>query len=115
MDNFLRHYLIAALWSSNDVDETPLDKNYGIEDVSEAAIEESKKDIAKFKELAGSILDDLDEDQVAHDVWLTRNRHGAGHWDRGYEKSISDKLTTISHQLGEKTMYVGDDGKIYIS
>ena len=27
-------------------------------------------------------LDDLDPVQVGHDLWLTRNHHGTGFWDR---------------------------------
>ena len=57
----------------------------------------------------------IDMEQVAHDFWLTRNRHGAGFWDGDYEEEAGKKLTEIAHSFGEVHPYVGDDGKIYIS
>lgn len=55
--------------------------------------------------------------QVAHDLWLTRNGHGAGFWDDpeyygGQENA--DMLSKIATEMGEQHAYVGDDGKIYI-
>jgi hypothetical protein len=50
---------------------------------------------------------------VGHDLWLTRNGHGAGFWDRGLG-DVGDKLTAIAKRMGSKSLYVGDDGKIYI-
>jgi len=40
--------------------------------------------------------------QLGHDLWLTRNRHGAGFWDRPdiYEDK-ADKLTEFAVSLGE--------------
>ena len=117
MTNDLIQYLETALWSSTDfsdgTDGEPLDNNYGIDDLDPKFIEQSKEDLCKFREMAGELLDDLDSEQVAHDFWLTRNRHGAGFWDGDYEKSVGDKLTEISHTFGEVNLYVGDDGKIY--
>lgn len=59
-------------------------------------------------------------DQLGHDLWLTRNRHGAGFWDR-YSKwgedreayRIGEVLTTLAHDIGEQYAYVGDDNMIY--
>ena len=47
-----------------------------------------------------------------HDFWLTRNRHGAGFWDRGLE-FVGINLTDAAHAWGEFNLYVGDDGLIY--
>ena len=113
----LRQYMETALWSSTDEsDESggePMDKNYDIYDISEESIVEAKKDIKKFVDKAGSLLDDVDPEQAGHDFWLTRNHHGAGFWDGDYPEDIGDKLTKLSHEFGEKWPYVGDDGKIY--
>lgn len=113
MNEILKHYLIAMLWAETDSDGNPLDENYEISDVSEEAIQASQKDIDTFLKEAGDLVDGLDITYVAHDVWLTRNRHGAGFWDRGYG-ATGDKLTEIAHKLGEVHPYVGDDGKIYL-
>jgi hypothetical protein len=37
--------------------------------------------------------------QAGHDFLLTRNRHGAGFWDRGLG-DIGDKLTEAAHAYG---------------
>ena len=50
--------------------------------------------------------------QNGHDFWPTRNRHGAGFWDRGYG-DIGGALTRAAHSFGEFSLYVGDDGLIY--
>jgi hypothetical protein len=38
--------------------------------------------------------------QIGHDFWLTRNRHGAGFWDRGLGER-GQYLTDASHPYGE--------------
>jgi len=114
MDSFVQQYLETALWSSTDDNEEPLDKNYSISDVAEEAVQKAIEDCNAFREAAGEIISEYDETQVAHDFWLTRNRHGAGFWDGDYEESDGENLTKIAHEFGEVDPYVGDDGKIYI-
>lgn len=46
------------------------------------------------------------------DLYLTRNRHGAGFWDGGYPDEIGRKLTDIAHGLGEVWAYKAH-GRIY--
>lgn len=46
------------------------------------------------------VFDGMDPAQVGHDFWLTRNRHGAGFWDRGLGER-GDYLTAMSHPYGE--------------
>ena len=54
------------------------------------------------------------DNQAGIDLWLTRNRHGAGFWDRGLG-DIGTKLTEIAHSLKESDAYEGDDGKLYLT
>jgi len=56
----------------------------------------------------------LDPGQLGHDLWLTRNHHGAGFWDRGLGK-LGDDLTLLAHSLGESELYVGDDDKLHLT
>ena len=55
---------------------------------------------------------------VGMDLWLTRNGHGAGFWDRklgsynGY--NIGDCLSEACKMLGESYLYEGDDGLLYL-
>jgi len=55
---------------------------------------------------------------VGHDLWLTRNGHGAGFWGRklgsfgGYD--IGDCLSEACKMSGESYLYEGDDGLLYL-
>ena len=120
MTDFLNAYLVTALWSSIDDKENPFDDNYSIDDFSEKALKQADKDcdlfIEKVREL--SLLDKiyiglLDETDIAHDFWLTRQGHGAGFWDGDYPDEIGDKLTEIANDFRELYIYVGDDGQLY--
>lgn len=51
-------------------------------------------------------------DSFGHDLWLTRNRHGAGFWDRG-QGVIWAALSDIARYMGGQTLVQGDDGFIY--
>ena len=113
LDEFERAYLEAALWSSTGDDDEPLDKNHSIEDIAPESIAQAKKDCTKFQLRAESFLVGVDEAQAGHDFWLTRNRHGAGFWDRGHPGKDGERLTNIAHQFKELNPIVGDDGKIY--
>lgn len=57
---------------------------------------------------------DYNYEQAGHDFWLTRNGHGAGFWDRGLDV-LGAKLTTLSKDVGEFEVYLGDDGRVYPS
>lgn len=113
-DKFLNSYIETALWSSTDDDDEPMNKNYDKSDIAPEALRKMEQDCEKFKHEASKEMEDLDDKQVGHDFWLTRNRHGAGFWDGDYEKEVGDKLTKISHSFGEQDLYVGDDGKLYV-
>lgn len=40
---------------------------------------------------------------MGHDLWLTRQHHGTGFWDRDELKAngLGDKLTEVAHAMGE--------------
>lgn len=111
MNSFVRQYLETALWCSNDHNDNPLDKNYSIEDCSTEMIKQAEEDCAEF--LKNADFDGLDMARLAHDFWLTRNRHGAGFWDGDYPEPEATVLTELSHRFGECWLYVGDDDLIY--
>lgn len=114
LSKFELSYIETALWSSIDDDGTPMDEKYSIDDFSDETIDRIRTDCTEFQNQVGELTDDLSDSQVAHDFWLTRNRHGAGFWDGDYEKDTGEKLTKLSHKFGECGLYVGDDGKLYI-
>jgi hypothetical protein len=51
-------------------------------------------------------------DQVGEDFSLTRNRHGAGFWDRGLGELGTD-LSEMSRPFGSVIFELADDGKIH--
>jgi len=118
-EEFLEAYVEAALWSSTDEsDESggePLDANYSADDIAPEAQKQMKADCEKFIKESGELLEDADMSDAGHDFWLTRNRHGAGFWDGDWPEEAGKALTELSHKFGEQDMYVGDDGKIYVS
>ena len=57
-------------------------------------------------------------EDCGHDFWLTRNRHGAGFWDRKHispeADAALDRLTEASHSYGEATLVQGHDMKVSV-
>lgn len=112
----VRAYIECALWASVDDDGEPLDRSYGADDIEPGTIASMSGDVAAFLgaiESAGVDRSEWSDDQLGHDLWLTRNGHGAGFWDRGHGEP-GDALTELAHALGESRLYVGDDGRLYV-
>jgi hypothetical protein len=116
LDAFTRGYVESALWSSSDQGGEPLDKNYDIDDITPEALATMAKDFANFQEASKELLEqsELTDDEAGHDFWLTRNGHGVGFWDRGLGE-IGDKLSEACKPYGTSDLYVGDDGRLYVS
>lgn len=118
-EKFLAAYLECALWSSTDnADDSggsPLDDNYGPEDLSDEALEQCRKDCADFLEAEAADLEEagITLEQAGHDFWLTRNGHGAGFWDRGLG-AVGERLSKACKPYGSVYLYVGNDGRIHI-
>ena len=115
MTNMCRQYLITALWASTGDDAQPLDDAYGVEDIAPDSITQAEADCARFVEMAGGLLANQDDEMVGHDLWLTRNGHGAGFWDGDYPEPIGKALTDLAHKMGELNPYVADDGMVYLA
>lgn len=111
---FLQGYLACALWSSADDDGEPLDNTYTVGDLADITMKEAQDDCGDFLRDHAGDLQGIDPAQAGHGFWLTRNRHGAGFWDRGLG-DVGDRLSAAAHAAGELGLYVGDDGKLYFS
>jgi len=112
MNSIVHAYLTAALWATCDDEGDPLSNSYGIEDVDERTKNVAVIDCDKFKLQATSLLREMRSDQIGHDLFLTRNGHGVGFWDRDLGE-VGDKLTKLAEAMGPAEFYVGDDDKIY--
>lgn len=105
LDEFERAYFEAALWTAE------LDEN-SVEEFDERHIENSRKEIAAFKETPAyktAIEKEFwTESQAGHDFWLTRNHHGTGFWDRhakGAGRHLGDQLTELAQKYPEINVY----------
>lgn len=65
-------------------------------------------------------------ERLAHDLWLTRNGHGAGFWDRRFTygeggdpiPKLGDELTALvgpGTEFPPRDAYKGDDGRAYLA
>ena len=117
LDDFTTAFIECALWSSTDRSDdsggSPLDDNYGPEDIEPGTLAEMVRECEEFQAGNRAHLDaaEMTDEQAGHDFWLTRNRHGAGFWDRGLGK-VGQLLTDAAHAYGSVDLYVTDSGTI---
>lgn len=118
-DVFTLAYVEAALWSSMDDNDEPLDKNYSWKDIAPETLKNMEIDCKRFQEENRDlyIKAGWSDEQAGHDFWLSRNGHGAGFFDRVTDteenSKIGDILQDKAKEYGQVDLYVGDDGKIY--
>lgn len=110
-------YLETALWSSTYLgaeddprEGKPLDDYYDPDDFLPAFLESSARELQSF-------LDWISEDGIdvggnsdagiAHDFWLTRNRHGCGFWDGDYPDG-GKALSNNAHAYGGIDLMPGE-------
>ncbi len=119
--NFMEQYLTTALWSSQDPDAEHdpnlgemLDAQYSTDDVhglvyerlSQRALDwliANEADVRLY-------LQERSESDLAHDLWLTENGHGAGFWDRGLG-DLGQRLTDAAR--GREVFIHGAFGQIH--
>lgn len=118
---FTAGYIEALYWSSTDVEEDGETINIDQFEASTQAGDHCRAACREFFEANYADIVAATEQQrgysfehAGHDFALTRNRHGAGYWDRGL-KDTGRRLTEAAHNAGDCWPYIGDDGLIYIS
>jgi hypothetical protein len=122
LDDAVEGYKRAALWTTPHEDPEGSDHNGYLEDThstgdfhpdSHAAI---SHDVNRFLHEndadARHAADKRGWDGVGHDIWLDRNQHGTGAWDRGLGKA-GDRLSEAGRKMGEDSVYKGDDNLIH--
>lgn len=87
--------------------------DFSIDNIADDSKIHAYYDIKKFLEYAGDAVKDIDASSLGHDIWLTRNHHGAGFFDRGYDSDVEKILMDSAHKLGEDSLYLGDDGYLH--
>jgi len=115
VETVVKEYLTTALWAETDEEGDPLNDAYTVADIDPESVGFARYDVAAFWATNREAIDALhalgfEDGQIAHDFWLTRNRHGAGFWDGDYPEPHASTLTDSAHAFGEQDMYPGDDG-----
>lgn len=130
VDKILDGYLKAAQWSTSGThprtgEEVEHLMDFGI---AESVVGEQRRECTRFYLAAGPDLGafvDLYPSRVSaehdpweaigHDLWLTRNGHGVGFWDRNMGR-VGERLTALcghGKAFGPVDAYVGDDELVY--
>lgn len=120
LDIFTKSFIVAALWSSTDDNQEPLDDTYGLEDIDSESLQKIISICKKFQDENRELYTTggWSDEQAGHDFWLTMDHQGAGFWDRseseGLNSEIGKQLTDIVRSYKEFDFYVSDSGKISI-
>ena len=121
LTDFEKGYVTAALWTFDDNAPRGEYSTSGRVEIlfpliDQAALLSMRDDCTKFQEQNKDLLAQAgDDSQNGHDFWLTRNNHGSGFWDRGYDDeapdstlSIGDALQQAAKSFGERDIYMSD-------
>lgn len=121
LDSFTRAYITTMLWTYDE--DAPGGMDYRqtgrvtelYPKIADETVAEIVTECREFQEENASWLESAGSgEQNGHDFWLTRNNHGVGFWDRGYAAAIGDALTHAANRAGERDLYQGDDGRLYL-
>lgn len=96
---FLRAYLECAEWCGVDEEQRARFERAGNPRWTKRAMEQARQDCEAFREENAADLEGMDPSQAGHDFWLTRNRHGAGFWDRGLGE-LGERLSKSARVWG---------------
>ena len=111
-----RDYLETALWSSTDTDGGFLDSRaYPLSFGCLLALYRdylTALNDARANGLLEKFLRAPSGASFGGNLWLTRNRHGAGFWDLGLG-TLGEELSDWARSQGSIDLYVGDDGKVH--
>lgn len=117
INTVLKHYIIAALWSTSNMDDDSkfLDQDYSEEDIAPETLEKMKADVTKFlnDNIEALNKSGLSDELIGHDFWLSRNGHGAGFFDHNLDKDVEKQLMDYCRDMKGVDLYVGDDNKIH--
>lgn len=118
----LRAYVVCALWSSTDEEGEPLARGRDADDIAPETMASMREDVSDFVGLLEREGVEWSAhwgaDEFGHDLWLTRNGHGAGFWDRASvndddKYALGQTLTKWAETMGSVDLYVGDDGRVH--
>lgn len=123
----LKGYIEAALWTSTDDYDVPLDdENYGAGRLTVTARRKMLSDVKAFMENYGGLLYSCSvgergekgyaflPEQIGQDLWLTRNGHGCGFWENDHCMPDQGKVLTEGAKRMGQSYFAVSRGWIYI-
>ena len=109
IQTILDAYVECALWADEP-------EGYDGQVWSDEALAEAWGDCQSFLDAFHEELEETGNySQAGHDLWLTRNGHGAGFWDRSddvWTPEMRERMTAFAKQLGECWLHLNDEGEI---
>lgn len=128
LDAFTQGYIEALMADADALDladrpsaRSRFDRPYGFSDLAPETLAQIIADCARFKNHVVHIQPLMgdggfpDEAQAGRDFWYTRNGHGCGFWDGDWPEPYATELTVASDLFGTRDVYLGDDGKVWLS
>lgn len=120
LDSLLQDFQLSEReYAERDEDELEQIEDLTIYDFSDKAKFDSMLDIKKFLRMAGveavtEAINDRGLEQLGHDIYLTRNGHGAGFFDHSYnhEKELMDAAQKLGNVYID---YDDENSEIYIA
>lgn len=123
LPSFAQGYIMAAFWTT---DETPGQGEYSTggrpevlySKLSDEALKAMLADCEQFTKEHGELLEasGIEDGRAGHCFWLSRCGHGSGFFDEGtISSSCQDHLQEAARKAGNRDLYFGDDGQLYIS
>lgn len=117
LDTILNSYLEAAIWTEeeklSEETEGSEDVDFNIHNFTPESRYKALEDIKEFLmdcENSDELIEKLGLEQVGIDLWLSRNGHGSGFFDRDYEGA--DKAQKCAAKLGTITLFVNEDKEL---
>lgn len=91
----------------------------GFLDLAPEALDKIKRECEAFQRLYKAYLEDAyatgyEPIQAGRDFWFSNQGHGVGYWDRDLGE-LGEQLHDFAKRVREPYVYLGDDGKVYLS
>lgn len=106
----------CAVWTHPENDEGVNEVEQANAGWSEVMGDDEKEvldECRAFAALAGEDLDDIPATSAGHNFWLSRNGHGTGFWDRGWEDK-GDRLHELARSFGEADLHLSEEGTLSV-
>jgi hypothetical protein len=121
LDAFTQGYIEAMFFTSTGTGDDDDLEDATVAELAPDTMARIVADCADFQSSFATYLSDAyyhqtvpyDAERAGADFWFTRNRHGAGFWDRGLG-GVGSALTSASYPYGSCDLYRGDDGLLYL-